>query len=321
MANEQLRFSPARAYWRQREVLASRKKRILALSHAVDQKTDLWPYQWAQLIAATLEFRPDLVLELGRGRGNSTAAFTEAANLLRKEGHNCTVVSLCFSDDWDDITKPRIKKVVEKEWFEPLKPLLADILDFDYESLLSGVKSCLIFWDAHGFEIAECVLGCILPKIGRRPHLVIMHDLSDTRYQSKDTHRYGDQPLWKGNNWSGPRLRIGSIDSAVEQSIAALDFTTRNEIPFDSADHSFHTEFESSPQKLSEMKKLLGADLFSLQGHWFWFTLNDVKGHATYPKYVPRQSAEPATSDLVAQVKEPEPVRSSRRGILGRLFP
>jgi len=289
VVTQEVTFTPARAYWRHRELLAGDKKRILALSKAVDQQSDLWPYQWAQLIAAALEFRPDVILELGRGRGNSTAAFTEAANILKKNGFSTRIVSLCFSEDWDEFTKPRLKRIVPKDWFGPLQALLANILDFDYDSVFSGTKSCLIFWDAHGFDIAECVLGNILPKIANKQHLVIMHDLSDTRYQSVEHRRYGDHGIWKGNNWEGPRLRLGIVDSAVEQAVAILDFVSRNEIIFDSADHSMHTEIGSKPEKLAEMKKLLGDQLFSLQGHWFWFTLNGSRGPFNFPKYHPRE--------------------------------
>lgn len=312
---QELTFTPARAYWRQREVLAADKKRILALAKAVDQQSDLWPYQWAQIMAAALEFRPQVILELGRGRGNSTAAFTEAANILSKDGHETKVVSLCFSEDWDEFTKPRLKKVVSKDWFNPLKALLANILDFDYDSVFAGAKSCLLFWDAHGFDIAECVLGNILPKIANKQHLVIMHDLSDTRYQSAEHRKYGDHGIWKGNNWEGPRLRLGIIDSAVEQSIAVLDFVSRNEIGFDSADHSFNTEIGSKPEKVAEMKKLLGDELFSLSGHWFWFSMNGAKGPFTFPKYHPSQSA-PGEAHYSSEVS----VSAHEEGWFGGLF-
>ena len=283
------KFCPADAYWNQRKVLSSLKKRILELSQAVDQQTDLWPYQWAQLIAAVLEFRPQVIIELGRGRGNSTAAFTLAANVLREKGTPCTVVSLCLSNDWEELTVPRIGKVVPKAWFQPLNALHADITNFDYDSILSHSKSCLLFWDAHGFEIAQCVLGEILPKMVHIPHLVLMHDISDTRYQAKASQQYGENGLWTGNDWSGPRLRLGIIDSAVEQSIAALDFTTRNEVPFDSADHSIHEEFDKNSSRMKEMKRILGDELFSTQAHWFWFTLNAAKGALTFPKYTKRK--------------------------------
>ena len=145
----------------------------------------------------------------------------------------------------------------------------------------------LLFWDAHGFEIAECVLGAIMPLLAPIQHLVMMHDLSDTRYTSDEHMQYGENGLWKGNNWSGPRLKLGIIDSAVEQSVAALDFTTRNRVALDSADHSFRTTLSAAQQ--GEMSSLLG-NLFNLQGHWFYFSLNERHGTYTFPRFS-KQSA------------------------------
>jgi hypothetical protein len=85
----------------------------------------------------------------------------------------------------------------------------------------------MLFWDAHGFDVAECILGGIMPLIKDKKHVVMMHDISDTRYASLEQMDYKGNRLWRGNNWQGPRLMIGTIDSCVEQSIAILDFTTR----------------------------------------------------------------------------------------------
>src|SRR5918996_4862142 len=90
--------TPAQAYWNQRHAIADRKDRILRLAEAVDWEQDLFPSQWAQLMSLALEFRPDLILELGRGSGNSTCAFVEAAHLLCKDSPH--VVSLCLTDTW-----------------------------------------------------------------------------------------------------------------------------------------------------------------------------------------------------------------------------
>jgi FkbM family methyltransferase len=273
------RFVPARAYWNQRSPLANARDRIRALSQAVNHSSDLLPYQWAQLMSVVLDYDPDLVLELGRGKGNSTCAFTEAANL--KQG-NTRVLSLCLSDNWERETVPKVRTIVPKEWFKPLQTLRADILQFDYELALADAHRIVIFWDAHGFDIAECVLGEILPVVADREHLVIMHDMSDARYSSDEQFEYGQHGLWKGNNWSGPRLKLGFIDSAVEQSIAALDFTTRNQLTLDSADHSFRTNL--TPAQQSEMQGLLG-ELFETQGHWFYFTLNERTGPYKFPRF------------------------------------
>ncbi|MGA3017204.1 MAG: FkbM family methyltransferase [Bryobacteraceae bacterium] len=272
-------FKPGVAYWNQRHRLAASRDRILALSAAADRPTDLQPFQFAQLMAVAMDFHPETIVELGRGRGNSTCAFVEASN---QSGGSIRVVSLCMSDEWHKLTVPRLRRVVPEDWFAPLEALQGDILQFDFAGVLSGVSRAILFWDAHGFEIAECVLGEILPLLGGKDHVVLMHDLSDTRYMSREQLEYGANGLWKNNDWTGPRLKIGIVDSAVEQSIAALDFTTRNRLTLDSADHSFHTDL--SPGQQDEMKAVLG-DLFDTQGHWFHFSLNEHNGPYTFPRF------------------------------------
>jgi FkbM family methyltransferase len=277
-------FNPAQAYWNQRTTLAKAHDRILSLSNLVDRRSDLWPYQWTQLMSAALEYQPDLILELGRGAGNSTCAFTEASNL---SGGRFRILSLCLSSEWEHDTTPRLKNMVSEEWFRPLQAVRGDILEFNYEEALRGSRRVLIFWDAHGFDIAECVLGGILPVAALREHLVIMHDLSDARYNSEEQLEYGPNGLWKGNNWSGPRIKLGIVDSAVEQAVSAVDFTTRNHLTLDSADHSFRTQL-SSAQK-GEMSATLG-ELFDTQGHWFHFTLNERSAPYKFPQFARRKA-------------------------------
>jgi hypothetical protein len=286
--------------------LARSAERIHALSAACGRPTDLPPYQFAQLVANTLEFAPDLIIELGRGYGNSTCAFVEAANQLPGP---CRVLSLCISQDWEQHTRPRVAEVVPEGWFERLEALNHDILTYDWKSGLAGAKRVLLFWDAHGFEVAACVLGAILPEAAGKAHLVMMHDLSDARYGAPDVSSYKGHGIWSGNNWNGPRLRLGNIDTAVEQAIAALDFTTRNQLTLESADHSHHTVFDGDSAKNTEMKNLLG-ELFDTQGHWFYFTMNEHAGPYHFPRFRPPEPEimEPAAAEPAV----PEPHGLSR---------
>ncbi len=286
--------TPAQAYWRQRDTLSDRREHLLALINAVGRPTDLPAYQWAHLMAFSLEFKPDLILELGRGWGNSTCAFTEVANQLKP--HSCTVVSLGFSNVWMQQTSSKISQLVPETWFQPLQILQGDILTFEYKEILAGFDKILIFWDAHGYDIAECVLGQVLPEIVDRPHIVIMHDLSDMRYLPESNYEYGEYGLWKGNNWSGPRLKLGNIDTAVEQAIAVVDFTSRNKLTLHSSGHSFHTELSHNEAKIAELQEALGADLFSLNGHWSWFSLNEKPGPFTFPVFCPPRLESPQIS-------------------------
>ncbi len=275
------RFSPGKAYWNQRFRLSGCRERIETLCRTVDRTSDLSPFQFAQLLAAALEFAPDLIIELGRYKGNSTCAFTEAANQLPATSA-CHVLSICKSRLWDWITVPKLRKVVPRSWFDPLDARRADILKFDFSKALADSRRVLLFWDAHGFDIAECVLGSIVPQLVGREHIILMHDLSDVRYHGGSADYHGG--LWKGVNAGEARFRIGIIDSAVAQAISVQDFVSRNRLTLDSADHSIDLEINQIAGRSEEMRGLLGEELFSLQGHWFWFTLNEHPGPFTFPR-------------------------------------
>ena len=170
-----------------------------------------------------------------------------------------------MADSWEAQTLPRLKAFLPARWFEKLTAERGDILSFDFRPVLEGKRRVLLFWDAHGFEVAEFVLGSLLPRLAALEHVVTMHDMSDNRYAAPEQLEYGDVPLWKGGNAEQSRIQLGFINSAVEQSISVVDFTTRNRLTLDSADHSFHTRFDGRPEG-DEMLQLLGPELFSAQG-------------------------------------------------------
>src|SRR5690348_13892045 len=111
-------ITPAQAYWNQRHTLAKSRERVEMAARCINRLSDLSLFQWAQLMAMALEFRPDLILELGRLKGNSTCAFTEAANLLAP--HSTRVLSICNSPDWDVETHPRLERILPTAWFKQL---------------------------------------------------------------------------------------------------------------------------------------------------------------------------------------------------------
>jgi hypothetical protein len=244
-----------------------------ALIGAVNAEYDLTPAQWAQWYSVALGFKPDLIVELGRSKGNSTAIFCQAASRLGGR-----VVSLCSSRDWSDETLPRLETVVAPGWLDVLDARITDILDVDYDRLLLGAKRVLLLWDAHGFEIAETVLGRILPLLSDRPHLILMHDISDTRYATV-SRSYGGQPLWKGSTWdtgtgrSSARVNIGWMSSLQDQVIAVADFALRNDVEIGSADHEYAQFFAAHPEAGEEMQRLVGNTLFSPSAHWAFLSL------------------------------------------------
>ncbi|MBM0742420.1 hypothetical protein JOY44_12465 [Phormidium sp. CLA17] len=273
--------TPAMAVWNNREKIAASRSRLQALYEAVDWANDLDLYQWTQWFAIALEFQPDLIVELGRGMGNSTCVFTEAANQLG----DCRVVSLCLSPDWDATVKHRVAQVVPDSWFQKLETRTEEILTTDVQALIGDSQRVLVLWDAHGFDMAEFVLGGLLPTLEHRHSFVVMHDISDGRY-SRINPSYQGKRLWRGtregfNREGHSRLYLNYLDTAVEQTIAIVDFISRNGLTLESADHSLQTELSS--ERISELQNSLEAKFFRLDGHWFYFSLNEkTKGEEIY---------------------------------------
>jgi cephalosporin hydroxylase len=153
---------------------------------------DLPIENWLELHDLTVAFRPDLVLELGRGYGNSTCVFTEAAHSV-----GCRVVSLGFDSEraWETETAPRLAEVVEANWFEPLTVVQDDITRLDFRPLLEGSSRTLVFWDAHGVDVAESIFRRLVPALPIENKIVV-DDIWTTpeRYGLHSHFQAG--PLW-----------------------------------------------------------------------------------------------------------------------------
>ena len=236
----------AQALWNYRNIVGELKERIIKLYNIIDFKNDLFPYQWAQLISVVLEFQPDLIIELGRGGGNSTCAFILGANKL---AFPARVVSICLSTCWRQKTLPRIKDLISSEELELLNAYETNILIFNFLPILQKAKKILLFWDAHGFDIAECILGEIMPQLQNKLHIVVCHDMSDVRYLPAIKREYGNYGVWRGNNDEGRRVWLWDVDSAVEQCISIIDFVSRNKIELHSATHELHQFFDNDKDK------------------------------------------------------------------------
>lgn len=267
------------AYVNQRARLAEMRPALDELLRAIDFSSNLMPQQWAQLVATTLEFGPDLIIELGRGRGNSTAAFAET---IATTGVG-RLLSLCISDDWTRISGPRVRVLrPDPGWWGPLDLRLTNINDIDWKVTVGDARRVLVFWDAHGFSVASSVLGALAPVLAEREHIVLMHDISDARF-NPTPDGYGGDALWNGGNEGSPKYRIGHVHSGVEQIISILDFAWRNDMPVHSADESIHRAVEAQPAAAAEMSAQLG-EFYSPLAHWHWFRLSEARYALEYPR-------------------------------------
>jgi cephalosporin hydroxylase len=139
-----------------------------------------WPINlswetWLNLTELVEQFRPTFVLELGRGYGNSTAVFTELSTRLEFD-----IVTIGFDSEhaWETITAPKIRRFFGRGWFSRLTVMQADITELDLAALVADHERVLVFWDAHGDDVAEAVTTRLLPSLPSA-NLVVVHDVYD----------------------------------------------------------------------------------------------------------------------------------------------
>ncbi len=284
MAESINKFNAGSALWIQRYQLHKARPRLEKLAKTINRITDLGISQYAQLYAITLQFKPSLIIELGRGWGNSTAIFTQAANQLPQTRK---VLSICLSNDWQQHISGKISQIVEPEWFDKLDARVANILDLPLQHYIRIQDSILFLWDAHGMDIAEHVLGKILPKLKGYKHLVLVHDVTDVRY-NKHLKQYDNNSLWKkycDDNLDNPYLIINNMASMFEEIIPILDFTNRNDILINSVEHDIRNFVYRNRDRKHELVSILGKNMASSLSSIHYFSLNSLpkKRQITFP--------------------------------------
>lgn len=273
-------FNCGAALWNQRFKLNESKLRLNQLAKAVGHISDSSLAQYAQMFAITLEFKPDLIVELGRGVGNSTAVFCEAANQLK----NTKVISICLSTDWQDKSAKKISQIVPKHWFNKLDTRIANILDINFKSLIGEAylrkknkKKILLLWDAHGWDVAEYVLGEALPVLRPLEHLILVHDISYFDPNSNNA-LYRAGTMWRG--YAGdeakdpPYLVLNSMESSFEELVALNDFASRNSLKLHSVQEEINDFYHKNQKIKSELEKSPGKDFSDSTSSFHWFSLN-----------------------------------------------
>lgn len=255
---------------RQTHELADVKDELWTLHKAVDRPSDLSFTQWLQLYAIVHDFKPDVIVELGRGRGNSTCVFTTAVHRLNAG----KVVSIGNDStrDWERITLPRIIPLATEDWFARLTVLQQDVMETDLSRILDHSRRAVLFWDVHGVEVANSILSRMLPALIEREHLIIVHDMTDTRYSDIDRSYSLERP---------PPIWMGAVSSSDPEIIAIYDFISRNELRFDTPGDSIARFVKSRPndlnddvRKLVEFWKTLDPDGDVYESHWLYFDMN-----------------------------------------------
>lgn len=304
------RFSPASAIWNNRgrftEVIDELREVRSVLQQAMGGPRDFVRQQWLQVASVIYDFKPDLIIELGRGYGNSTCASAVAAKMLLPQP--CRIVSLCLSDAFNQVSRPHLMAhLPDPGMLAAVETLECDILAYDFEPTIASAERVFIFWDAHGYDVAHAILTGLMRSLQDRPHLALVHDMADLRYFSDDFRRYGIDAEWLARGSAAPKYILGDVGSQYDEGVALVDFTARNRIGFYSAESSYFSDL--TEEQASELDALFGAD-FSRFGFWYYFSLNEAGGRTlTFP---PRPPGPPA-ADITPI---PEPQRRSRLATL-----
>jgi predicted O-methyltransferase YrrM len=145
------------------------QERFATLAALVDAPNDLLLEQWIRLHERALASGADLLLEVGRGYGNSTVVLTEAAHALGSH-----VVSVGYDEPpaFETITWPKLAPVVGERWRSALTVVQADIREYEPPDS----RRCFLFWDAHGPTVADAMLNRLIPSLPGGS-IVVVHDV------------------------------------------------------------------------------------------------------------------------------------------------
>jgi hypothetical protein len=166
-------------------------ERFALLADRVAAPNDLPLDQWYGLYERAVASGADLLLEVGRGYGNSTVVLTEAAHATRAR-----VVSVGFDEPpaFESITWPKLQPIVGDAWRAPLTVVQADVRDFTPPPS----ERCFLFWDAHGPEVAETMLDRLIPVLPAGSQVVV-HDIPTPEEAELSTLPLSEYPYrWRG---------------------------------------------------------------------------------------------------------------------------
>jgi hypothetical protein len=305
-------FSPARALWDNRNELARAWSELKAIrGHLQDMMggpRDFGQAQSLQLASMVYDFKPDLIVELGRGYGNSTCAMAFAAKLMRPQP--CRFVSLCLSDAFNKQSLPYLKSHLKDPGvLDPVEAIETDILNFDFAPVIGPAKRVFVFWDAHGFDVAQTILVRLLRPLRERPHVAVIHDMADLTYMPEELKQFGSDPKWYPYGTAGPKYILGTVGAQYEEGIALVDFASRNRMTLASAESSYFRDLTEAQAR--ELETQFGDD-FSRYGFWYYFSLNGLADRAiSFPEIPPLASAAASPASESAEQIAPHETASA----------
>lgn len=235
-----------------------------SIMEQVNDPSNLNLLQALILAAAVYELRPEIIIDLGTGMGNSCGVFGSISRRIDTRVHTFDIY-------------PRFPEILTK-LKEPFRAEIAerviahgDITQCNFEDILSRASSVVLFWDAHGFDVAQHVLSVVLPMLADRRHVVLCHDMSDNRYATSKS--YDGKPIWGVTAVQTAFVNTSWVCTHAAQAIAILDFCWRNDLEL----HSVDRELQESTDPEQRRAFLDKAGLpEGLSAHMGYFSVSET---------------------------------------------
>lgn len=264
------------ALWEYRDILTKDGDQLRNALRLIGRASDFSVAQAFTLSAAVHALKPQVIIDIGTGCGNSAATFALAA-----KHYDSHIFTFDLGPHWNTLVLPRLNAAGTHPWSN-VRPLVGDITLYDFTPMAALGERILVFWDAHGYAIAEHILGHLLPLIADKEHVVICHDITDNRFLTdksgnEDWKNYNGKRLWRGmedfdaNANDTNYINFGWSQSIIDQIIPILDFCIRNNMQLISCDHEFRIDIGSQSaqetiQTLPELSELISMAYFTMNG-------------------------------------------------------
>ncbi len=155
------------------KLLEDRKTYFKDLYGRIDASQDFTFDDWEILFHTLENYRPDYVLEVGRGAGNSTCVLLDYC--MRYSGVDFCSVDLY--DNWGMHTS----KVLPQEFMAKIKNrtmLHQNFMDFEIDKIIGASwERLFLFWDVNDTEATTRLTTQFLPHLIDRNALGVVHDV------------------------------------------------------------------------------------------------------------------------------------------------
>ncbi len=253
-------------------------KRLLSpLFPCVNRPVDFSFGDWLMLFSLTMEFKPQMIIEVGRGFGNSTCVFLETANQL-----NCPLLSFDLSGKSWQVTAKRVRAQGARgpEWFSRGTIIAKDFTRVHPEKTVpDGVGRTLFFWDAHGKALGDYIIPRIFPRLRARPHLIIVHDITDLRGGG-----LGQNPQY---------LLQGTFNTPFEEIFPLYELWQAEKTAIGSPAYDITTAMSKDPERIGRLTNIFpesSRPILGRAGHWVYFQLSGTP--SARPEDVPTPRAQ-----------------------------